>query len=142
MLMRALNLPADENNAGTGFSDVNQSAWYSEAVQSAVSKGLVKGWDNDHFGPNKTITREEMAVMIGRAYPLLGAGDSSAADLGLLGQYSDSSKISSWAKKDVAKVLNDEIMKGITDSGFEPAGITTRAQAAVVLKRLLIKFEE
>ncbi|WP_310832566.1 S-layer homology domain-containing protein [Paenibacillus pedocola] len=142
MLVRALNLSDGGKETSAGFTDVDPSAWYSEAVQSAVSKGLVKGWDNDHFGPNKTITREEMAVMIGRAYPLLGAGDPSAADLGLLGQYSDSSNISSWAKKDVAMVLNDEIMKGITDSGFEPAGITTRAQAAVVLKRLLSKFEE
>ncbi|UQZ37638.1 hypothetical protein C2I18_22190 [Paenibacillus sp. PK3_47] len=83
-----------------------------------------------------------MAAMIIRAYPLLGAGDPTPAGLGLLEKYADSSQIQSWAKNDVARILNEGIMKGMTDSSFDPAGSTTRAQAAAVLKRLLSKFEE
>jgi hypothetical protein len=142
MLVRALNLPEGDNRTAAGFTDVGQSAWYSGAVQSAVSQGLVKGWDGKHFAPDKTITREEMAVMIGRAYPLFGAKVSSAADLGLLGQYSDNSRIHGWAKNAVALLLDEGIMKGITEGRFGPEGITTRAEAVAVLRRLLSKSEE
>jgi len=46
------------------FPDVPASAWYFDAVTWAAVNGLIEG-HNGRFDPNRAITRQEMAVMLG-----------------------------------------------------------------------------
>lgn len=127
-----------ESSSGE-FTDVKASDWYSGAVGAAVKAGLVEGFEDGTFSPNANITREQMAVMIARAMTL--AGNSAIADAKGLQAFEDEKAINGWAKDSVARALNAGIMNGITNSSFVPGDKATRAQAAVIMKRLL-QFEK
>ncbi len=50
------------------FTDVKANAWYYDAVMKAYKAGIITGKGNHKFAPEDSITREEMAVMIYRAW--------------------------------------------------------------------------
>jgi large repetitive protein len=140
MLVRALRIPGSGVGREQAFTDVNQAAWYYEAVLAAASKGLVNGLESGRFAPDETITREQMAVMIGRAYRSLGLDFTPPEDGALLlAKFTDGSSVQSWALADAALALKESLMQGVSNDAFEPQGMTTRAQAVVVLGRLLDK---
>ncbi|MDF2958378.1 MAG: hypothetical protein K0S39_113 [Paenibacillus sp.] len=142
MLVRALDIRVPEGNQTELFSDVDKEAWYYEAVLAAASKGLVNGLKSGIFSPDETITREQMAVMISRAYALVGLGSNMPSKQAVLDNFGDSSRIKSWAKAEAAMVLQEGLMQGVRDDAFEPEGLTTRAQAVIVIGRLLKKLEQ
>ncbi|WP_222429924.1 fibronectin type III domain-containing protein [Paenibacillus cremeus] len=117
------------------FNDVPSSSWFASAVGTAVKAGLVEGFEDNTFKPNDKITREQMAVMITRAMKL--AGKSEASDAKQLDKFTDSTSINAWAKDAVAQAAKAGIVNGATDTTFVPAANATRAEAAVMLKRLL-----
>jgi large repetitive protein len=137
MLVRALGIQPSGTPAASSFTDVSNDSWYFEAVLAAASSGLVTGLEQGRFAPDQTITREQMAVMISRAYKSLGLTGTANGNAADLGEFSDSSQIGGWAKEDVSLVLAEGFMKGVNSSSFKPEGISTRSQAVVVLARLL-----
>lgn len=134
LLANALKLKA---GSGNPFKDVKQGAWYEDAVKKAYAAGLISGVSADTFKPEKAISREEMAVMLVRAKAYaLGAKPESLKE-GKLPSYSDSTSISGWAKSSVSVAVEAKLMNGRSATVFAPKGQTTRAESAVVLKRLL-----
>ncbi|MCR8633340.1 S-layer homology domain-containing protein [Paenibacillus radicis (ex Xue et al. 2023)] len=132
LLVRATGLTEE---ATTKFSDVKANDWFAGAVGAAAKAGLVDGFENGTFQPGATITREQIAVMIVRAIEL--AGKKGNTDAQKLAAFEDSSRISAWAKDAVAGAVNAGIVNGITDKSYAPNNQATRAEAAVMLKRLL-----
>ncbi|WP_050794307.1 alpha-amylase family glycosyl hydrolase [Paenibacillus curdlanolyticus] len=136
LLVRALGLEASAG-AKAPFSDVLAGAWYAPEVTAAYEAGLVSGADATHFRPNAQVTREEMAVMIARALDKLGKLPAAPADAAILAQYGDSASVSAWAKEGMLYSLQAKILRGDAASKLQPSSYTTRAEAAVVLSRLL-----
>ncbi|WP_409344949.1 S-layer homology domain-containing protein [Paenibacillus sp. MBLB4367] len=138
LLVRALGLSMNPQAASSSFADVATSAWYAPAVEAAVKAGLVGGTAPDRFAPGERITREQMAVMLARALTVTGK-QASAADLesGRLAKFADRASISVWALASVDQAVAAGIIKGMTDDTFAPSEYATRAQASVMLKRLL-----
>lgn len=139
MIDRLLMLPTP--STAPTFSDVPSDAWYAPDVAAAAAAGIVTGFPGGTFEPNATITREQMALMIYRAMTTGGAPGSVTSDQEntLIGRFPDGSKVSSWARLAVAVALNEQILTG-EPSGLVPQGTATRAEAAVMLKRLLSYF--
>lgn len=133
MLVRALGL---EGTQGTTFTDVDSNAWYASAVAAAYQHGLVNGRGKDTFAPNAAITREELAVMLYRAYQSTGEASSSAKAPDL----KDQQFISSWAVQEVKEALSLGLMKGHANGKLEPQGKTTRAQSAQAVLNLLAQL--
>jgi Leucine-rich repeat (LRR) protein/subtilisin family serine protease len=136
LLVRSLGLA--EPKVGSTFTDVPAEAWYASAVAAAVQTSLLEGFEDGTFRPDALITREQMAVMVNRA--LKAAGKPTAAnpaDAAKLAKFQDSQTISSWARDAVAGSMKSGIISGVTHSAFQPADHATRAQAAVMLKRML-----
>lgn len=131
MLVRALNL---KDASEMTFADVSSLAWYAEAVSKAVKAGIIMGKDGKTFDPNSSISREEMVTMMMRAYAMLHA-DKSIAPTTL--RFKDASKVSSWATESVQSAAALQLINGRTADEFDPQGISTRAEAVTVLKRLL-----
>lgn len=52
--------------AVTVFTDVEESAWYAEAVQSLTEKGIIKGYEDGTFKPSDNVNRAELAVTLDR----------------------------------------------------------------------------
>lgn len=141
MLVRALGIQVSANSQDDSFTDVKKDAWYHEAVLTAASKGLVNGLEAGRFAPDETISREHMAVMISRAFAFMGLDSSSSVDKISIDDFADSDRIQSWARADVELALKEGLIQGMSDEVFEPGGVTTRAQAVIVIRRLLKKQE-
>ncbi|WP_258359602.1 S-layer homology domain-containing protein [Moorella sulfitireducens] len=128
LLTKALDL---ENSEATQvpFTDVKSGDRYAGAVAAAYAGGLIRGYEDGTFRPQKSITREEMAAMLARALDLLDyEGDVS---------FKDSDKISAWAMNSVAAAAARGLVKGYEDGTFRPAATASRAECAVMIYRML-----
>lgn len=53
-----------EKYAGTHFSDVNAGCWYAAPVEWAAENKIVSGIGGGKFAPNRSVTREQIAVIL------------------------------------------------------------------------------
>ena len=132
LLVRVLGLKTAEGT-DVAFDDVKEDAWYYDAVQAAVSNGLIQGYNDSIFAPDRYITRAEMAVVVGRALTMLGIQEGSAD---VLSMFKDRDLIKDWAVKGVSTVVETGIMQGRGEDRFVAEELTTRAEAAVVIYRI------
>ena len=109
------------------FSDVSADAWYAPYVTSAYKLGITSG-DGVNFYPDNNISRQEMAVMTVRAFDIENGNDI---------KFIDSDSIADWAVEAVKAISNAGVMGGYEDNSFRPEDNTTRAQAAVVIDRII-----
>ena len=132
MLVRAFGFENAETEAS--FTDVSEDAWYYDIVLTAQSLGITGGYADGSFGIGKNITREEMAVM---AYRVAQAAGISFEEEGVDAVWSDSAEISEFAADAVGLLNKNGIIKGMSESEFSPKATSTRAQATVIISRLL-----
>lgn len=126
LVVKALGL--DEGEAD--FEDVNDE-WFAPFVGAAAKAGIIAGSDGK-FRPNDTITRQEMAVIVVKAYEHL----EKSADSAELA-FSDNEIIADWAKEYVSKAVGAGLISGMGDDMFAPSESATRAQAASVVSRII-----
>lgn len=141
LLVRAIGLVAD-TEYDLPFNDVSKSQWYYGEVAAAFKSGIVKGISDTIFAPNANITREEMATMISRAMTGAGKGvDLTPAQVQQkLAVFKDVSDIATWAQTDVAKAVELNIVNGRTKDSFVPKANATRAEGAVMIKRMYVQI--
>ncbi len=108
------------------FADVDQAAWYAEAVRWAASCGIIAGYDNGNFGPNDPITREQLAAMLYRS-----AGSPEVT--GSL-SFTDAASVSEYAVPALQWACGAGILQG-ADGALLPTHPATRAQTAAILHR-------
>ncbi|MGI6028275.1 MAG: phosphodiester glycosidase family protein [Candidatus Heteroscillospira sp.] len=132
LLHRLENSPAPE--AAAPFEDVEGGKWYSDAVAWASENGLVTGYDEKTFGIADSITREQMAALLCRYAAWKGDDVTSDQSLDV---FSDRDSISPYAVDAVKWCVQQELIRGLTDTSFAPQGTATRAQTAVLLDRYL-----
>ncbi|WP_052158658.1 N-acetylmuramoyl-L-alanine amidase [Halobacillus sp. BBL2006] len=65
-----------ENKKATGFTDVSQDHWAAEKIKTAQKLGLVNGYPDETFKPDKTMTRAEFAAGLVQAYETIQKGQS------------------------------------------------------------------
>ncbi|WP_438346980.1 S-layer homology domain-containing protein [Paenibacillus sp. FA6] len=130
MLARALQLPAIEDEASISFHDQESiPAWARPMIKAALAEGFITGYPDGTFRPGQTITRTEMAVMLSKAMKWDTKGKQNLT-------FVDVVSIPAWALPYVALVYERGLIQGRGGNLFVPDGITTRAEAAVVLLRL------
>ncbi|TYP78097.1 glycosyl hydrolase 53 family protein [Paenibacillus methanolicus] len=115
------------------FSDVKDGQWYTASIAASEALGIAKGKPNGTFGVNDAITREEMAVLLHRAIQASGAKPAA----GTATSFTDEANISSFAREAVTAVQALGLMNGTTGGKFTPQATATRAEAAVVIHRLM-----
>ena len=110
------------------FTDVDDGAWYAEAVRWAASEGIVTGVSETSFAPNAEITREQLAAILYRC-----TGEPATA--ANLAGYADGASVSAYAVDAMSWCVEHGIITGTTATTLEPQGTATRAQAAAMLMR-------
>ncbi|HCF48906.1 MAG TPA: hypothetical protein DER60_01405 [Syntrophomonas sp.] len=128
-----------QSEAQLSFTDVSADAWYREAVDIAVSNGIVLGIDDKTFAPNDPVSREQMAAIMVRLLEKQGktlAINEDEAGQALSG-ITDRDSISSWARLAVAAIVQEKIMEGRDGGCFAPRDYATRAEATTVLYKVL-----
>lgn len=140
VLYRLEGNPAmSDGNLGYPYEDVEGDDWYAMPIYWARQNGIMNGYSQTTFGPNDTITREQLAATLYN-YTVYKGGDVSArADLS---KYADAASISSWAE-DVLSWANAEgLVGGMTTTTIDPQFGATRAQVAAIMQRYLSDTEE
>lgn len=134
--MLAVALHNLENNPAqpfTGaFTDVEDSHWYAEGVSWAAANGIVSGYGDGRFGPDDSITREQLAVILWRY-----AGSPVPAEKSL--PFADAGKVSAWAEEALRWAVERGILKGSGGGILDPTGPATRAETAQMLMNFLGK---
>lgn len=122
------------STADNGLYDVDGNAWYADTVSWAVARGVFKNIDGS-FSPNRTITREEMAVA---TYEFLHKYcDGKFVLDSIYKGFTDDAAFSSSANRDKVYILvNNGIIAGKSDGSFDPQGSLTRAEAAAMAVRM------
>jgi|GEM_PF-1406049 len=137
-LIRSLRI-AEVNPAAGRFSDVSRTAWYYGAVEAALAAQLVGGYPDGSFRPNQPITRDEIAVMVVRALNLQAVTPVSftSPEVVLASRFKDWQTIAVWARGAVAQAVEANIVRGREGNLFAPQENASRAEAVVMLKRML-----
>ena len=95
ILWRLAGSPNMENEIwGYPFKNVDANAYYATAVYWARMNGIVAGYSDELFGPNDTITREQMAAILYRYAQHKGYDTTTKADLS---KYTDAAQVGSYA---------------------------------------------
>lgn len=127
----AFHLPA--GTADMTFSDCAPSDWFYPYISAAYSSGLINGISELEFGTGRNITRQDMAVI---CLKLLERNEKLPTVTGEL-SFTDRGSVSDYAKTAVQSLNMIGVISGYDDGRFGPQDSTTRAQAAVVLLRLM-----
>jgi len=112
-----------QTKAANTFTDLGQ-AYYTDAVLKASAAGVIQGNAN-RVRPNDRITREEAAVMLGRA---LGVREKDTASQ----RFADSAAISSWAAGYINAMADKGYVSGL-NGRFNPKTSITRAEVVTIL---------
>lgn len=110
-----------------GFDDVAEGDWFYEAVNYVVYKGYFKGMTESEFGPNYAMTRAMFVTVLGRMAGI-DTGDYSNS------VFTDLAKGQYYVPY-VAWAYENGIVKGTSDTTFEPNTFITREQMATILFR-------
>ncbi|AOY75867.1 S-layer homology domain-containing protein [Clostridium formicaceticum] len=125
VLVKALGL---EVKSGKLFADT-ENHWAKDYIATAHANGILSGYDDNTFGADDFITREQMAVMVVKA-----------ADLGntaVQKSFIDGESISSWAKTAVDTANVNGIINGYPDDTFKPQDNATRAEAVTAIVKII-----
>ena len=132
LLVRAFQL---RGSTSTPFADVPDSAYYTQELSVAKANGVVNGVGGNRFNPNGAITRQDVMVMLARAlekleYPLADASGE------VLRAFPDAAQVAGYARAAAASLVANGIVAG-KNGKIDPASRTSRAEAAVMLDRIL-----
>ncbi len=115
----------DQSWEKKSFSDVKDQ-WYANAVGTMAGLGIIQGYPDGTFQPGKKITRAEF-VTIAANCDTLAEGELSFSDV----------PKSSWAAPYIASAAAKGWISGFQDGTFRPEKGITRAEAVIVLNKML-----
>jgi len=107
-------------------------------VLKAKNHKLVNGYDQDYFGPEDYVTREDLTVMLMNVLNQSGASYIKPGNF----SFDDEGAFSSYAHDAIYTAYANKIINGVGDNKFNPKAFTTREEAIVMLVRMKRVFEE
>ena len=126
-------------NVENKFKDVYKSQYYYDAVKWAASKGIVHGYDNGNFGPDNTITRQDLAVILRNYAQYKGKNINVTADLTT---FKDGNIVSDYAKTAMQWAVGKGVITGNSETNtLTPHATSTRAEAASMLYKYCTKVQ-
>lgn len=117
------------------FTDIDDSP-YKYYIECANNLGIVNGRGDDTFDPKASITRQEAATMLLRAYFCYGGGVKLGPKSAAVDNFADKDSIASFADTPVRYMYQWDVMKGVSDTHYEPLATYTREQCYVTFVRL------
>jgi hypothetical protein len=121
------------------FPDVLKTDWYYPVAASVAKEGIVEGFEDGTFRGNEPIPKVQMVMLAGNTlirtmdYSEISPEESHEI---LTAFYTDAEKIPDWAAGSVALATKADLVPVRDDGGFDPQGVMTRADAALLLYRL------
>ncbi|MCL1905741.1 MAG: InlB B-repeat-containing protein, partial [Clostridiales bacterium] len=129
----------DVSDLTNPFDEVAAGTWYTDAVIWAAGNGIVSGYGGGKFGPEDSITRQDLAVILNNYAKSVGI--KLPAVNGYKG-FNDDADIANYAKDAIERFFEAGIIAGKPGNIFDPKGDATRAEVAAMLHRFLEATEE
>ena len=114
----------------SSFSDIKDGAWCCRAVSTLTNMGIIKGYTDGSFQPNKSITRAELATIIAR-FAKLDVNTKTFSDIN-----------GHWAQKSIELAAGNGWINGYTDGTFRPNKSIIRAETFAMINRVLDRQTE
>lgn len=126
LIMTAVLFAANINIFAKTYPDVPKSNAAYAAVSLLSERGILLGYEDGNFCPNREITRGEAAALVSRAMGY------TAAYVPLSLPFKDVSK-GYWAEKFISYCYEAKIVNGVTYSEYRPAEKVSNAQLVKML---------
>ena len=130
MLVSALDLTLSND---LEFTDVNKDEWYANYIGAAVKAELVYGQGTE-FGIGQAVSRQDVAVMVARALDMNNSTDENG--------FEDFDAVADYAKTAVSALAEENILNGYDDGTFRPQSALTRAEAAVIINKVVGRIDK
>jgi len=114
----------------SSFSDIKDGAWCCRAIATLTNMGIIKGYTDGSFQPNKSITRAELATIIAR-FAKLDVNTKTFSDIN-----------GHWAQKNIELAAGNGWINGYEDGTFRPNNNITRAETFAMINRVLDRQTE
>lgn len=122
-----------EKYKGKSFKDVDANSEESAYVNWAIENGIIAGYEDNTFGGDREITREEIARILNLFAEKF---DIKVKNLEAP-KFKDQNKISDWASKDVKEATEKGLLVGRDDGTFGPKDNLTRAEVAQMIVNMI-----
>ena len=99
----------------------------------ATAEGLVTGYNEETFGTNDSVTREQLATILYRSVQSKGQGFSGGWAFPLL--FDDADQISDYAYEAMCWMNMNSVINGVSETELSPKSDAVRAQVATMLMR-------
>lgn len=119
-------------SASNLFSDVLAGYYYTDGIAWAQENGIVSGYGNGTFGPQDSLTREQLAVFLYRYARYQGYDVTKTV---ALDNFADGELTSDYAKVPMGWAVANGLISGKGNDVLDPKGNATRSQIAVILTR-------
>jgi len=127
ILGRALKLGGAKKELS--FTDLSSiQPWARPFIEQALAAGIINGYADGSFQPNKEVTRAEAAVMIVRALKLPLEDESTLT-------FADKDDIPAFARAYVATAVKHGLITGLQDNRFSASKPASRADAVTLALR-------
>ncbi len=115
------------------FTDVKDKAWYERSVKWASTNGLIKGYEDGSFKPDKKVSYEEFAVMLDN---LLKEYKLDLPKVKTVNK-ADFDYVNDWSRDSVVRMIELGLMKTDGNGKVQPKGEYSRADLAETLNQLI-----
>ncbi|ASA23665.1 carbohydrate binding domain-containing protein [Paenibacillus donghaensis] len=131
-LVALLNRVFQYADTGTAvFTDVSASAWYADALAKGAQARIVTGYADGSFNPGSSVQRQDSFLMLSRAFRLEQMPEA------VLSTFPDQDQLSGYARAAAGTMAVNGYISGDANSQLKPQGTLTRAEAAVMISRMI-----
>ena len=128
---RLISEKKGENISGKAtFKDISSKGWFAIEVGYLEKYGIIKGYSDNTFKPNESVTRAEFVAMTVRFNSLFNDVKKGSYTV----KYTDVAT-NYWAYSDVAYAKHAGWLNGYADGTFKGDNAITRAEVVTVVNR-------
>ncbi|WP_198508535.1 S8 family peptidase [Bacillus xiapuensis] len=112
------------NNPSPVLKDLSASIWYNRFIAYLQHEGIISGYHDGNFRPDRLLTRGESAILIGKAIGI--APDPAKSGT----RFKD---VSGTSAPFIEVLAEKKIIKGFQDGLYRPNQQVTRAEMAILI---------
>ena len=130
ILSKIMELPIQSDIEKAEYKDVDSSHWAAGHIEAVTSANIFTGYEDGTFRPDNTISRAELCVVV---FKYLNLDEKDA----IKESFTDTK--GHWALNFIEEISRNKIIRGYEDGSFKPNGKVTRAEAIVMINKMLYR---
>lgn len=145
ILYRMAGSPEIDESLAKNFPDVKENMYYTQAVKWASSIGIVNGFEDGTFGPDKNILRQDLVIMFRQYVNKILLKNVDVTNEEYILEFDDYTDVENYALTAVKWAVENKVITGKNDLGktyIDPKGTATRAETASIIRKYIINSRE